>query len=311
MLNTLYIRTFLAVVDVGNYTAAAEQLHMSQPAVSQHIRALEEQLGGVRLFRRIGQRMVATHAGEELLASARELMTLAERIEQNIRALRGHVVGRVAIGCTPSSGEHLLPPLLAAFRERFPAVTLAIQIASGEVLFDALATQQVALLVIEEPQRRRGWEAHILGREVLRLLAPANHPLVEVAEVTPALLREQPLVLPCTGSPLRRTIEDGLRRRGVVVGEMQIAMECDSLSVVLRGVQAGLGLAFAPETWLSTATGLQCLRLPGAPLQQEWYILRARGRSLPPAAQEFYSFLTCPTALSILARCGLLLPDEA
>ena len=72
MLNTLHLQTFLAVVEAGNYSAAAERLHMSQPAVSQHIRALEDQLDHVRLFRRVGQQMLMTHAGEDLIESARE-----------------------------------------------------------------------------------------------------------------------------------------------------------------------------------------------------------------------------------------------
>src|SRR5829696_8865744 len=105
MLNTLHLQTFIAVVEAGNYSAAAERLHMSQPAVSQHIRMLESQLDSVRLFRRVGQQMLPTHAGEELIESAREMLALVTRAEENIRALRGQVSGRVTIGCTPSSGE--------------------------------------------------------------------------------------------------------------------------------------------------------------------------------------------------------------
>ena len=97
MLNTLHLQTFLAVVEAGNYSAAAERLHMSQPAVSQHIRALEEQLDNVRLFRRVGQQMLLTHAGEELVGSAREMMALAMRAEESIRALRGQISGHVTI----------------------------------------------------------------------------------------------------------------------------------------------------------------------------------------------------------------------
>src|SRR6266498_5038910 len=127
MLNTLHLQTFLAVVEAGNYSAAAERLHMSQPAVSQHIRALEDQLDHVRLFRRVGQQMLMTHVGEDLVESAREMLALSARAEESIRALRGQISGRVAIGCTPSSGETLLPPLLAA--QRFPAIAVAITIA--------------------------------------------------------------------------------------------------------------------------------------------------------------------------------------
>jgi DNA-binding transcriptional LysR family regulator len=308
MLNTLYIRTFLTVVDAGNYTAAAEQLHMSQPAVSQHIRALEEQLGDVRLFRRVGQRMVPTHAGEELLTAARELMTLAERTEQKIRSLRGKVTGRVLIGCTPSSGEYLLPLLLAAFREQFPAVALSVQVASSDLLLDALAEQQIALLLMEEQQRRRGWEAYMLGREPLHLLAAAEHPLLQEEEVPSGMLRDQPFILPSAYSPLRRMIEDSMRRRGVTITETQVALECDSIAFALQGARNGLGLAFVPGSRLEHAHGLKAVALAGTALNQEWYLLRERGRSLPRAAQELYDFLTGPTAAHILEQHGFSQP---
>jgi DNA-binding transcriptional LysR family regulator len=310
MLNTLYIRTFLAVVDAGNYTAAAEQLHMSQPAISQHIRALEEYLGNVRLFRRVGQRMVPTHAGEELLATARELMILTDRTVQNIRALRGQVAGQVTIGCTASSGEHLLPPLLAAFHQRFPAVSLRIQIAPGDMLPEALGTQQVTFLLIEEFQRRRGWEYHLLGHERLELLAPEGHALVQQGGVPPRTLRDHPMILPYPGSALRRTIEEGLRRRGLAASDLQITLECDSVAAILQSVRHGLGLAFVPTTHLQPSHGLQSIVLDGVPLQQEWYILRERSRDMPHAAQELFTFLTSPVAQNILQQSGLTPADK-
>jgi DNA-binding transcriptional LysR family regulator len=309
MLNTIYLRTFLAVVDAGSYTAAAEMLHMSQPAVSQHIRSLEEHLGDVRLFRRVGQRMVPTHAGEELLGVARELMLLSERAEQNIRALRGQVAGHVAIGCTANSGEYLLPVLLASFRERFPEVSFSVQVATSEVLLDALTQRQVALLLLAEHQRRRGWTAHVVGRETLVLLAPAQHPLLHEEEVPPGMLREHRLIVPCSGSPLRRTIEDGLRRRGVLLSEAQVVLESDSLALVLEGVRQGVGLAFVPCSRLPAGNAYGQVMLSGAALYQDWYVLRERARSLPRAAQELHAFLTSSAARAILAQCGLMLTD--
>src|ERR687884_116433 len=138
MLNTFHLQTFLAVVEAGNYSAAAERLHMSQPAVSQHIRALESQLDSVRLFRRVGQQMLLTHAGEQLVDAAREMLALAQRTEEDIRALRGQVSGRVILGCTPSSGEHFIPSLLALFRTRFPVISVTVIEAPLETLLEWL-----------------------------------------------------------------------------------------------------------------------------------------------------------------------------
>lgn len=309
MLNTFQLRTFLAVVDAGNYSSAAALLHMSQPAVSQQIRALEEQLGDIRLFRRVGQRMVPTHAGEELLTSARELVLLAERAEQNILALRGQVSGRIAVGCTPSSGERLLPRLLAGFHEQFPAVSLELAVAASEELFDALAERNLAVVLIEEQQRRRGLEAAALGGEALVLVAPNGHALLKQEQVPPGVLREHPLALPRPGSPLRRTIEDSLRRRGVAAADLQAALESDSVTVLVQAARAGLGLAFVPRSCVSLrADGVGLVDLAGQPVQQEWFLVRVRERSMPRAVQALYDFLTGPQARSVLARAGLSPP---
>lgn len=308
MLNTFHLRTFLAVVEAGNYSLAAATLHMTQPAVSQQIHALEEQLGGMKLFRRVGQRMVPTHAGEELLPSARELVRLAERAEQTLLALRGQVAGRVAIGCTPSSGERLLPRLLAAFREHFPAVALELTVAPAEELFEALAERSVALLFLEEQQRRRGLEALPLGSEPLVLLAPNGHPLLKQEQVPPGVLRQQPLALPRAGSPLRRTIEEALRRRGLLMADLQPAIESESVTALLQAARAGLGLAFVPRSCAPTrGEGVGAVELAGPPITLDWFLVRARERS-PDAIQSLVTFLTGSQARTILARAGINVP---
>lgn len=310
MLNTLYLQTFLAVVDAGNYTAAAEYLHMSQPAVSQHIRSLEEQLGNVRLFRRSGQRMVPTHAGEELLAMARELVLLVERTEQNIQAMRGQTVGRVRIGCVPGSGEYLLPPVLAAFHVLYPDVALALQVAPGETLLHNLAERQIDLVVLGEQHRRRGWETVLWGSEPLVVLAPLHHPLLHQAAIHPADLHEQPCILPPPGRLLRRTIEDGLRKRGLPSGSLRVVLECDGLLAMQQAVRHNIGLAFLPQSCVSEETRVGRLTLREAPLQQDWYVLRERGKKTSRAAQELFAFLISVPARELLARYGLSMPGN-
>jgi DNA-binding transcriptional LysR family regulator len=305
MLNTIHLQTFLAVVEAGNYSAAAERLHMSQPAVSQHIRALEAQLDDSKLFKRIGQQMQLTHAGEALVESAREMLALSARTEEGIRALRGQISGRVTIGCTPSSGEALLPPLVAAFRARFPAIALATTLAPLETLLEWLSQHQINILLVEEQQRRRGWEAQMLGAERLALLAPRGHVLLQQEQVPAGMLRDQPLILPRAGTPLRRLIEDGLRRRGIGATDMMVALECDAVGLTIEGVRDGLGLAFVPQSRLPRGRDFGVVDLAGVNLQQEWFVVRSRERGAPRAVQELYAFFTSKDARRILGKEGL------
>ncbi|MFL5802656.1 MAG: LysR family transcriptional regulator [Roseiflexaceae bacterium] len=310
MLNTIHLQTFLAVVEAGNYSAAAERLHMSQPAVSQHIRALERYLDNVRLFRRVGQQMALTHAGEELVDVAREMLALSARAEENIRVLRGQISGRVTIGCTPSSGEQLLSSLLASFHMRFPAIAVTVTIAPLETLLDWLATQQAQILLIEEQQRRRGWESQLLGVERLALLAPRGHALLQQEQVPPGMLRGLPLVLPLRGSPLRRIIEDGLRRRSIGAADITVALETEGMGLMVQAVRDGLGLAFVPQMRLPRGRDTGVVDLAGVNLQQEWYVLRSRERGAPRAVQELYSFMASKDARKLLAKDGLKVPSD-
>jgi DNA-binding transcriptional LysR family regulator len=310
MLNTIHLQTFLAVVEAGNYSAAAERLHMSQPAVSQHIRALEDQLDHVRLFRRVGQQMLLTHAGEDLVESAREMLALSTRAEESIRALRGQISGRVTLGCTPSSGERLLSPLLATFRSRFPAISVTVTIAPLETLLEWLTTQQVHIVLLEEQQRRRGWESQVLGAERLLLVAPRGHALLQQELVPPGTLRDQPLILPRAGTPLRRIIEDGLRRRGIGAADITVALETDGVTLTIQAVRDGLGLAFVPQTRLPRGRDIGLVDLAGVNLQQEWHIVRSRERGAPRAVQELYSFMGGKDARRALAKEGLKITSE-
>lgn len=308
MLNSFHLRTFVAVVDAGNYSAAAAALHMTQPAVSQQIHALEEQLGDIRLFRRVGKKMVPTHAGEELLAVARDLVQLSERAEQNILALKGQVTGRVVLGCTASSGERLLPRLLSGYHTQYPAVALELAVAPADELLDALGERSVALVLLEEQQRRRGLELTLLGGEPLALLAPTGHPLLKQEQVPPGVLRELPLALPRPGSPMRRTIEEGLRRRGVAGVDLRPALESDSVTALLQAARAGLGLAFVPRSCApARGEGVGQVDLAGAAIQQEWFLARARERGLPRAVQSLYDYLTGAQARAALNRAGIRL----
>jgi DNA-binding transcriptional LysR family regulator len=305
MLSTIHLQTFLAVVEAGNYSAAAERLHMSQPAVSQHIRALEAQFDDVRLFRRVGQQMVLTHAGEELLEIAREMIGLAARAEENMRALRGQVSGRVVIGCTPASAEHLLAPVLNAFCKRYSAISVTVTMAPHEALVEWLGAQQIQVLVAEEAFRRRGWESQLLGVERLVLLAPRGHELLQHDRVPPGMLRGIPLVLPRSGTPLRRTIDDGLRRRGVGTADVHAVLETDGSALMLQAVRNGMGLAFVPQSRVPRTRDIGVIDVAGLYLQQEWHALRVRERAAPRAVQELYSFLTGGDSRALLAKEGL------
>jgi DNA-binding transcriptional LysR family regulator len=133
--------------------------------------------------------------------------------------------------------------------------------------------------------------------------------LLKQEQVPPGVLRDFPLALPRPGSPMRRAIEESLRRRGVAVVDLRPVLECDSVTSLLFAARAGLGLAFVPRSCApARGEGVGAVDLAGLPIQQEWFLARARERGLPRAVQALFDYLTGPQARAILTRAGIQPP---
>lgn len=320
MLNTDHLQTFLAVTETGSYTAAATRLGFTQPAVSQHIKALETQVGEVRLFRRVGKRMRLTHAGEELLGFARELIASAERAEQHMLGLRGHIVGRIGLGCAPSSGERVLPALLAAFHSRHPGVQFAVDVGPAEQLLGWLANGQVQAALLDEHPRRRTYDVLELGGEEIAVVVGRTQPLARsgrlgravgtAARLELAELGGMPLILPHRGMALRRLVEDLFRRHGISAGQLDVVLETDSAAAALQAAADGLGAAIVPRSRVVKARRLAELQVDGL-LPQSWFLVRPRGGSASRAVDELWSFASSDESRRVFSGLGLEEPPPA
>ncbi len=305
MLNADHLRTFLAVADTGSFTAAATRLGFTQPAVSQQIRALEAQLGPVELFRRSGKQMRLTRAGEELVGHARELVVLAERAERHMLGLQGHVTGHVALGCAPSTGERILPALLAAFRGNHAEVQFTVDVGPTERLLQWLTDGSLQAVVVDEHPRRRSLEVLALGREPVVCLAARGHALLGATAVSLHDLRDMPLIVPQRGSPQRRMIEDLFRRRvGPNLG-LNIALETDSTTLAAQAAADGLGLAFVPQHRAPKTRDLGLLAISGLEIELTWVLVRSRSAEEGSAVDALWSFAASAEGRKLLLRLGL------
>jgi len=307
MLNTDHLQTFLAIAETGSYTAAATRLGFTQPAVSQHIKALETQVGEVRLFRRVGKRMRLTHAGEELLGFARELIASAERAEQHMLSLRGHIVGRIGLGCAPSSGERVLPALLAAFHARHPGVQFAVDVGPAEQLLTWLANGQVQAALLDEHPRRRTYEVLELGGAEIAVVVGRTQPLARSSRLQLADLGATPLILPHRGMALRRLVEDLFRRHGIAAGQLDVVLETDSAAAALQAAADGLGAALVPRSRVVKARRLAELRVDGL-VPQLWFMVRQRGGSAGRAVDELWAFASSDESRRVFNGLGLAAP---
>ncbi|MDO8210286.1 LysR family transcriptional regulator [Conexibacter sp. CPCC 206217] len=240
------LRYLVALADEGHFTRAAARERVAQPALSQQIRKLEDELG-VALFDRTTRRVAPTEAGTLLIARARRILAEVDDAGAELRQLTGLVAGRVTIGLTQTPGPFDLPRLLAAFHADFPLVELAVREDLSTVLAEQLRadTLDLAFVSLAQQEQSRGLVLHPLAREPLVVVLPSAHRLAHRRQLTIGELREEEFV----GFSEGATIRDAVRRSALAAGfEPRIAFETREVARARAFVAEGLGVAVLPRS---------------------------------------------------------------
>lgn len=237
-MDTSRLEVFRAVAREGGFSAAARALDRSQPSVSQVVAALEEELGQ-RLFVRDGRRVVLTHAGEVMLEHAERILDELARARAHLASTAALREGRLGLGTTDTLACHLLPPVLAEFRRRYPGVELRIETRPSPVIAERVAARELDLGVIVLPVRTRLATERLSPHEDVAI-APRGHPLATRKRLRIADLVDEPLILLDRTTATRAFIESELPR------PPRIAMETTSVEVLIRLVELGFGVSIVP-----------------------------------------------------------------
>jgi LysR family transcriptional regulator, transcription activator of glutamate synthase operon len=278
---------FEAVARYEHLSRAAKELHIAQPAVTKQIHDLEAELGGVKLFERAGRGLRLTPNGHKLLGHVRTIMGQVEVMRAEMLALQGLKSGQVIVGAPSSVGERLLPPILARFHRRYPAVEIGLVEGNTSLLSDMLAEGTIDLAIVTLPIIRRDLLVAELFSEELVLVVNKEHPLRGRSEVGFAELAEEKFLLYAPGGYLREATIGACRRAGFTPYE---ALSSGSLEMLLRLVEAGLGVAVLPPLVLEHNHSLVQLRLLSDPPLRRHMALAAR-QSQSPAARRLWAFL--------------------
>ena len=279
--NPAHVRTLQEVVRRGSFSRAAEDLHLSQPAVSLHIRQLEDKVGHA-LLERVGKRAFATRAGEILLAHAERAFAELDAAQQALSALDGTVGGKVRLGTGATASIHLLPPVLRRLRARYPAVELVIVTGNSREMAAAVAASQLDLAVVTLPVSGRALAVEPLRVDPLVAIAPATAPWRRHAPLTAVELARHPLILYERGGTIRQVIEAWFRRAGAVP---HVAMELGNAEAIKKLVEAGLGLSLSSSIAVAAevkAGALAAIALR-PPLARRLAIVRRRDKPESPA----------------------------
>lgn len=230
----------IAIARHGSFTKAAQELGLSQPALSRQIMALEKQLG-LRVFDRVGRSVRLTALGEELITRVAPLLEDLSRVTVNLAASSGHTAGRVRLGASESVAAHVLPPILRPFIMNNRRVDLHLICATTEQLPVMVAAGELDLAVTSIEQESPGLSTQHLWDDELVLVLPMGHPS---RSRTIATYTGEDFILLSPGTITRRLLDRALAERGI---ELKVVLEHASTEVIKAMVYAGLGLALLPE----------------------------------------------------------------
>ncbi|MGA7884500.1 MAG: LysR family transcriptional regulator [Acidobacteriaceae bacterium] len=301
------LKVFRTVADESSFRRAAERLHLSQPAVSQQIRALEEELG-TALFDRGSGRVRLTDAGAVLLGYARKGARLAEDALAALEKARGETVGELRIGASMTVTQYLLPHMLSAFLQQHPKVRVSVTSGNTERIVAALGAGEIALAMIEGPVSSREVFRQRILEDQMVLIVGRRYAWPGAPRVAPQALTEVPLLMRERGSGSRRVVEMALRNVGLRRKDLHIAMDLDSIVAIVSGVEAGLGAAFVSEWAIRKEVRLGTVRVipvEGLDIRRDFTLIRAFGPVPEGPAGAFERFALAE------AQAGRFRPDFA
>ena len=299
-LDNFRLVVFRAVAEQLSFRKAAEELYLTQPAVSLQIKALEEDLG-VQLFDRSGAHITMTPAGRVLLQYSEQVNALLAQAEHEIAALSGEHGGQLALGASTTIAQYVLPRLLGEFRREHPRVHPTLISGNTEHIVEALVEQKIALGFIEGPARSREVKTEPFLEDELVLLASTAHEWAERNSVPCSEISSIPLLMRERGSGTRHVIEMALERQGVKRSSLHVVMELDSTEAIKSAVEAGLGIGFVSRWAIAKDVRLdnsfKIVEVEGLRIKRQFLVAYASGPEPQGLTIEFHRFLT--------ARAGL------
>ncbi|MEO7256125.1 MAG: LysR family transcriptional regulator [Casimicrobium sp.] len=285
------LKVFESVARLLSFSRAAEELHLTQPAVSTQVKKLEEH-AGMPLFEQFGKKIYLTAAGVELLEISRGIIAQFEVAESAMTQLKGVSGGKLNVAVI-SAGDYFFPRLLVEFAGRHTGVALNFTVHNRDGLLSHMAANLTDLCVMVRPPQGAELDtvAEAFAPHPYVIVAAPGHALVGKKKISMEQLLREPFVVREKGSDTWQSMREGF---GSHLEQLNIAMEIKSTETIKQAVMAGMGIGFMSAHTIGQELrggSLQLLDVQGFPLMLNWYIVHRRGKRLPPVAQAFKDFL--------------------
>jgi DNA-binding transcriptional LysR family regulator len=283
------LRLFEAVARLNSFTRAAEEIHLSQPAVSIQVKRLEENVG-LALFEHVGKRITLTEAGRALYSASRDILGRLAELDVAISSLSGEVAGTLRVTAV-TSAKYFLPHLLGAFIRRYPEVEPKLMVANRASLMERVADNEDDLYVMGHVSEEQDVEEYPFLENIISVVASPDHPLANSHKISLRRLTEERFLVREIGSGNRKVVEEHFKEHGLAINP---CMELGSAEAIKQGVMAGLGISALSlhNLRLEIAAGqIVVLKVEGFPLRRNWNVIHRKGKVLSPAAKSFIEFL--------------------
>jgi DNA-binding transcriptional LysR family regulator len=291
-MDTRQLAAFCAVVERRSFSQAAERLGVTQPAVSLQVQALEKRLG-TQLLDRSGRRVEPTEAGWRLYRGAQRMLALEEQVVAGVTAsVEGELAGDLHLGASTGPAAIAVPVVLCEFQRQNPDTRVFLAVSDTHSVVERVAARELELGIVGAARRHRGVRFEPFLSDQVILACPPGHRLAG-RTVTLDELREESLILMQEGAGVRQIVEDGLRRQGIRLRDLDVRLELGLQESVRSAVAAGYGVTFISRTAVESdlaAGTLAEARVQGLEATREISLATATGRARSRVADAFVDF---------------------
>lgn len=292
MLDAHQLNIFLTAAETLNFTQAADRLHMSQPSVSQHIRALEKHFEVV-LFIRQGRSLILSDAGRILIPLARQFTKQSTCINETMSSLKGHIKGRISIGCNAISGKYIMPEFFGRFHKQYPEVSIFCQTDSCATPLEELRRGDLHFLFTNQD---RGldpcFEVHNILTEEINLITPLNHPWACRNSVEIEELIEEEFILPLEHTNTYDLVNTALASKNLSLLQLNSFLTLSNAESIVISVEKGIGVSFCSKIISSTIGNVASIPIKDLSITLGFAIVRDKTQLSTGARDAFWEYVS-------------------
>ncbi|MFS0871519.1 selenium metabolism-associated LysR family transcriptional regulator [Paenibacillus xylanilyticus] len=292
-MNFHQLHIFYTVAEKGSFSAAAQALHMTQPAVTMQIQSLEDYFG-TKLLHRSTKKIELSEAGRTLLPHAKRSVELVRQTDEAMSAFTQMLQGRLQLGASLTIGEYVLPRMLGPFARQYPDISIVMKVMNTTQIMDDILKHQLNFGLIEAPIHHPDMIVEPVMQDELKLVVPAGHALADRGEVELEEVMAYPFVLREKGSGTRQVMEDQLQKKNIDPQDMNVVMELGSTGAVKSAVEAGVGITMISPSSVQheLALGLvHIVDIRGLAFKRQFYAIHLKSSLLPLSAVAFLNYL--------------------